>query len=342
LRVLIVDNLRSIRRSLRSSLGTLEHDIDVLEATSGEEALLAFTRQPLDLLITDVRLAGISGVELALRLRQVSPNLKAILIASVLDEKTRQQALEARVDALLLKPVATAEFIAAVRRCLDQEGETLQEFVSPEADAGDLSKSLEAGRQEMGALAALLLDASGEILSRVGAVPVIDSVKPLIPALLEALNASARLSHALGGPIPDDLLCLTGTELDLFAAHVGETSALLVLFDSNAVGNTRARAARLVSAAVQELVSMLPTQKTLSQQSQGETERLSEFGAGAGGEGVADLETIFHQASLLRFDPEDIDNFWETAIEQQGNSSGDNPDSPSIDQAEDLGLTPTD
>ena len=341
LRVLIVDNQRSIRRSLHSSLGTLGLNIEILEATSGEEALLVFARQPLDLLITDARLAGISGVELALKLRQGSPNLKAILIASGLDENTRQQAIEARVDALLLKPVAAADFIAGVRRCLDKDGEPFQEIVLPESGAGDLSKRLEARRQEMGALAVLLLEADGAILSSVGEPPAQDSIRPLVPALLEALTASARLSLALGGSVPDDLLCLTGTKLDLFAAHVGETSALLVLFDSNAIGNTRARAARLVSAAVKELVLLLPKQEALPQLPQEKTEAVPEPAAGAGGEGVADLETIFHQASLLRFDPQDIDHFWETAIEEQGDSSADNPDSLSYDQAQDMGLTPT-
>jgi DNA-binding NarL/FixJ family response regulator len=335
LRVLIVDNQRSIRRSLRSSLGTFEQDVDILEATSGEEALLVFARQPLDLLITDARLAGISGIELFDRLRQVSPNLKAILISNGLDEKTRQQALEARVDGLLLKPVAPAEFMAAVRRCLGEEGEAFQEIVSPETDAGDLTQHLEARRQELGALAALLLDGSGEILSRTGEMLAIDSVKPLIPALLEALNASARLSRALGGQIPDDLLCLAGTKLDLYAAHMGVDSALLVVFDNNAVGNTRARAARLVSEAVQELVSMLPRREAPMQPVQEKTEMVPDADVSAEGEGIADLETIFHQASLLRFNREDIDQFWETAVEQQANSPADDPGSPALDETDD-------
>jgi CheY-like chemotaxis protein len=79
-RVLIVDDQSEVRRLLRAGLVTLGPDIQVVDVPSGEEAILVISRQPFDLLIADVRLPGISGLELKTRARMHNPNLKLILI----------------------------------------------------------------------------------------------------------------------------------------------------------------------------------------------------------------------------------------------------------------------
>ncbi len=63
-RILIVDDQREIARVLQSSLEGLEHELEISLAMSGEEAILELTRGDIDLLVADVRLPGISGLEL--------------------------------------------------------------------------------------------------------------------------------------------------------------------------------------------------------------------------------------------------------------------------------------
>ena len=189
-----------------------------------------------------MRLAGISGLELMQRLRQRYPQLKVILTAANPDAHISQQAMQAHANALIPKPIEIAEFIEAVMRCLDVGETASRQGGQPERSSGSLSQHLESQCQEMGAAAVVLLDSRGEVLGQAGDTAKGQMIVPLIPALLEALGASARLSQALERSLPDDLLCLAGAKVDLFAAHVGQPYALLVLFDAAAMGNTRAEA----------------------------------------------------------------------------------------------------
>ena len=63
-RILLVDDQRDILKLLHSTLDTLAHELEIIEAPSGEEALLETTREKIDLLVADYRLPGITGVEL--------------------------------------------------------------------------------------------------------------------------------------------------------------------------------------------------------------------------------------------------------------------------------------
>ena len=117
-RILIVDDQRDIRRMLRAGLDTLGVKFLVVDVPSGEEAMLVITRQHFDLLITDVRLPGISGLELILQAKARNPGLKLILITGVPDTTIRQRVIEAGADAFFFKPLDMADFLDAVERCL--------------------------------------------------------------------------------------------------------------------------------------------------------------------------------------------------------------------------------
>ena len=337
-RVLIVDNQRGVRRSLRSGLESLEADFEILEATSGEEALLVFAQAPVELLVTGVRLAGISGLELMQRLRQRQPKLKVILTAANPDARISQQALQAHANALISKPIEITDFIEAVQRCLDEREAIPRQAEQRDGPSGNLSQQLETQCQEMGAAATVLLDTGGEILGRAGDPAKVQMVIPLVPALLEALGASTRLSQALEKPMPDDLLCYSGAKVDLFVAHVGQPYALLVLFDNTTMGNTRARAARLVTSAVRELVAVLPQPEVAPKQRKEveiapPTPQVKKVGKNTG-----DLKVALDQAEGMRLDPQDVEDFWDSATEQQDGGSADNSEGLSFDQAQDMGI----
>ena len=79
--ILLVDDQRDIVRLLHSTLQTLGHKMDIVDAPSGEEALLEASRRKVDLLVTDYLLPGISGVELMRKIRMKSPEMKVIFIS---------------------------------------------------------------------------------------------------------------------------------------------------------------------------------------------------------------------------------------------------------------------
>jgi CheY-like chemotaxis protein len=72
-RVLIVDDNHEVRRMVTASIKTLGAEIDVLNVPSAEEALFISTSQPLDLVVIDIRLPGMSDLEMVDRLLSCPP-----------------------------------------------------------------------------------------------------------------------------------------------------------------------------------------------------------------------------------------------------------------------------
>jgi len=112
LRILIVDDEAPIRRYLRVALGAQGYT--VLEAAGGQEAINAVVAGRPDLIILDLGLPDIDGVEVARRLREWSQT--PIIILSVREgEQDKIAALDAGADDYLVKPFGTGELMARIR-----------------------------------------------------------------------------------------------------------------------------------------------------------------------------------------------------------------------------------
>lgn len=112
LRVLVVDDEMAIRRFLRTSLQA--HGYTVYETNLGEDALSQVIDKRPDLIILDIGLPDIDGVEVTRRLREWSDI--PILILSVRDqEKDKIAALDAGADDYLTKPFGVGELMARMR-----------------------------------------------------------------------------------------------------------------------------------------------------------------------------------------------------------------------------------
>lgn len=117
-RILIVDDQTEIRRLLRATLELSGRRYQVVDVPSAEEALLEFMRQPVDLLVVDLRLPGISGLELVERLRRRKADVKVLLITGQSDGKTRERIEKSNIDGFLIKPIEISEFVAVVEQLL--------------------------------------------------------------------------------------------------------------------------------------------------------------------------------------------------------------------------------
>lgn len=80
MRILLVDDQKSLRRSL--SLMLQGAGFETEEAESGEEALSHLSKQTVDLVITDLRMEGMSGVDLLREIKRINPGLPIILITA--------------------------------------------------------------------------------------------------------------------------------------------------------------------------------------------------------------------------------------------------------------------
>jgi two-component system KDP operon response regulator KdpE len=114
--VLVVEDEPQVMRFLRATLPT--HGYRVLEATNGTQAIVeAETRQP-DLVLLDLGLPDLDGLEVLRVLRERGVAVPVIVITSRTDPRDRATALELGVREYLTKPFAWADVWAAVRRCV--------------------------------------------------------------------------------------------------------------------------------------------------------------------------------------------------------------------------------
>lgn len=115
LRVLVVDDERAIRRYLQVALSA--QGSVVFDAPNGEEALRAAALERPDLIILDLGLPDLDGVEVTRRIREWSQ--VPIIILSVREQESdKVAALDAGADDYLVKPFGTGELMARIRAAL--------------------------------------------------------------------------------------------------------------------------------------------------------------------------------------------------------------------------------
>ncbi len=113
-RILIVDDEESLRITLVGNLELEGHE--VVEASTGEEALLRVREQPVDVVLADIRMPGLHGVEMYRHLRRERPGLPVVLMTAFAQENLVSDALAEGVFTVLPKPFDVAHLIATLRR----------------------------------------------------------------------------------------------------------------------------------------------------------------------------------------------------------------------------------
>lgn len=117
-RILIVDDDINIRRIVTLAL-TEDSSYIVSSVSSGEAALLHISRQPVDLLFTDIKMPGMDGLELVRRVRELDPDTAVIVFTVSPQDLSPERATELKVDCLLEKPISPDQLRLAVDLLLD-------------------------------------------------------------------------------------------------------------------------------------------------------------------------------------------------------------------------------
>ncbi len=129
--ILIVDDEPQIRRVMLTTLTS--HGYAVIEAASGEEALEKIRVERVDLVLLDVNLPGMSGVETCRELRRTG-DMPIIMLTVRNSERDKVMALDAGADDYVVKPFGVEELMARIRAALRRAttGESTAPFVSEE------------------------------------------------------------------------------------------------------------------------------------------------------------------------------------------------------------------
>jgi two-component system KDP operon response regulator KdpE len=124
-RILVVDDERPIRRFLSASMSG---NYAIIEAANGQEALRAVTSERPDLVILDLGLPDIDGVEVTRRLREWT-QIPIIIVSVREQESDKIAALDAGADDYLTKPFGAGELLARIRVALRRATQTESEPV---------------------------------------------------------------------------------------------------------------------------------------------------------------------------------------------------------------------
>ncbi len=353
--ILIVEDQRDLARMLQTGLRSMGADYNAIAVPSGEEALLVIRSQPIDLVVIDVVLPGMSGLTLLERLRKQQPAIKAIIITGIDDHEIRKRVANAGAEAFFFKPIEFSDLMEAVRYCLDPQPAPLPplEVTGPIVDEekpqrDTISNRLSTLRQNLGALSVVLLNERGQPMVQAGDFPEGVDKELLIPALMAVFSAGEKVGHILGTPLVSDLFSIRGKDYHLHLSHVGGTYALLVFTAYTIDPDAFARVAAVVPGIVPDLLAGLaelgvpvdtgPLAPAAEPESEPEPlpEELEEAAAE-----LPDLDELFQQAAVTQLSAEEVDAFW--APPKKSIDTGSlHADDLTYDQARKLGLTPDD
>jgi two-component system KDP operon response regulator KdpE len=115
-KLLIVDDEPALRKALRTSLTA--SGFEVSEARNGDEALALLPQAPVDLVLLDINMPGVSGIEVCRRIRGMSMHTGIVMVTVRDSEEDKVQALEAGADDFITKPYRLREMVARLHAVL--------------------------------------------------------------------------------------------------------------------------------------------------------------------------------------------------------------------------------
>ena len=115
-RILVVDDEPAARTLVTKAL--VADGYAVVAAEDGIQALEALAKSPFDMVLTDIVMPGIDGIELALKVAKDFPDTAILLMSGYPDERRRASGLESLFREVIEKPFALADLRTLVRNCL--------------------------------------------------------------------------------------------------------------------------------------------------------------------------------------------------------------------------------
>ncbi len=349
--ILIVDDQRDIVRLLHATLQTLGHKLDIVDAPSGEEALLEASRRKIDLLVADYLLPGMSGVELMRKVKARNPELKIIFISGMTEKKAREEMLGAGALAIFDKPIPLADFLDAVERGLGLVQTIFPPETGKEAEhRQSLSDLLSGFRQKIKADAVFLISDRARVLARAGDLYDSSMEVSLLSALMAIYAAGLKVTRFMHHDRPENFHVFRGGDHDLILIPVDVSHALLLAGKGIANNDRILQTVEGMLFVRGDVESVLRSLGVAPEPIVRETAVPEQDAAGEAvqalraledevrdPEPVVDVEALFATASKSQ--AQDLDAFWDDAVEKVGNLPI-NRDVITFEEAQKLGLDP--
>ena len=117
-KILIIEDSAFERKAIAGMLTDAGYN-DIVEAESGEIGLKRCKEERPDLILLDLRMPGMPGMEVLERLKKEDSGIKVIIVSIVRKRETIDEALELGAEAYITKPVTSAKLIPEVKKALE-------------------------------------------------------------------------------------------------------------------------------------------------------------------------------------------------------------------------------
>ena len=118
-RILLVDDDSTITTSFQMVLQNEGYDVDT--ASDGRQALERFERENYQLVILDIKLPDINGIEVARRIRKHNDDVRLVIVTGYPELEDSIETIELGIEEILLKPVNVEELIHVIRSTVSTE-----------------------------------------------------------------------------------------------------------------------------------------------------------------------------------------------------------------------------
>ncbi len=126
MKILLVEDEKDISNALCRILGGAKYDVDA--AYDGEQGLELASARAYDLIITDIMMPKMDGIELTKKIRQSGSNTPILILTAKSETDDKVKGLDAGADDYLTKPFSLKEFLARVRSLLRRKGDYVEPY----------------------------------------------------------------------------------------------------------------------------------------------------------------------------------------------------------------------
>jgi DNA-binding NtrC family response regulator len=201
MRVLIVDDEPSLLLTLAANVELEGFEVDT--ASTGDEALEKFAAQPFDIVLTDIRMPGMNGVELFRRVRALDPNLPVVLMTGYAIEGLMNEAIQEGAFAVLPKPFDIPKAIRALTHAIKSsvvllvEEREAEEATSVLRSVGLRATHVHAAKEAVDVVRSGDVDVCVIDLTLEGASRALEEIRRVDPSIVHIAIAGGRAAEAL-------------------------------------------------------------------------------------------------------------------------------------------------
>jgi CheY-like chemotaxis protein len=229
--ILIVDDEDKVAFFLRESLEELGQDFVVESAGSAEEALEKIAAEPFDLVISDLRMPGIDGLELLEQVKEQNPATRLILMTAYGSDEVEAEARRLEIYQYITKPFHVSDLIEAASDALaDVAVSEKGMLVLSDEQFEGINRALASLRFEVGSQCILLADLAGHVVSHVGITEGLDT-GTFIPLIADGFTTTFKMAQYLHDSETFNLNFYEGSSYDIYSTSVGDNLFLTLVFD---------------------------------------------------------------------------------------------------------------